>query len=874
MPTIVTRTVKPSGGDYPSLKQALDGLHPQYGDLVAQDVILRIECYAMEDTERVDIYDSWTTDADHYIHVVAPPGERHRGRWDTESYRLSVDDVYWAMSIVTPGVRLEGLQIENRAVVPGGGGGCGGVRISASMQYPQVHVDGCIIRRACPVPVDGNAGIASHYNAGTIRVRNTVIHGFALGFAWSAMRAGAELVFYGNTLVGASDTNFSVSSLESPITLRLKNNLCVGRGTGSDYLIQYFTPTVADYARNLSSDVTAPGVDAVHGASVVFVDPECGDFHLSRMDAAARGAGADLSGDPWWPFSRDVDGQPRRGAWSIGADQPDRREEALEVRIKAALIAHARPHPEQVMNGEEWDHPLVANYSKALPHDACGIVDPAAYAQLLEAVESGDPAEFESIPLGGTLRLTNPQGGLAFDLEGPDPAAVTIPPAPRIDSPQNSSEAAELYWMALARDVYFGDYASDPAVQAAIQSLNAEFSDFRGPREGGAVTAQTVFRGVYPGETAGPYVSQFLLKGTSDPRIPAGQGLCATDGFITYGALKINQRQWTVVPGMDYLTDFGTWLDVQNGWDRRGDDVIDTSQRRFVRNLRDLGERVHVDNVVDHFYNAAHILLNEVPGDQACGSGRPTVDREFRDDPGNPYTPPEPASPTESGFVTFGPPHAVTLVTEVLTRALQAVWFQKWFVHRRLRPEEFGGRVEAMLRRGCGPYPIDGEILWSLTEGLLHQHYFARFGTYLLAQQFPEGAPTHPSYGSGHATGAGACATILKAFFDDLQPIESPVVADASGTSLVPYTGWDAGYMTVGGELNKLAGNVAIGRNSAGVHWRTDYDQSLLLGEQVALGILQEQSLRYNENRSGAYFELTTFGGQRVRIQDGQVTAV
>ena len=551
-----------------------------------------------------------------------------------------------------------------------------------------------------------------------------------------------------------------------------------------------------------------------------------------------------------------------------------RRIAAREIREEAARIAFERPHLEHVNNGEEEDYPFVANYSKALPHDACGLVLPAAYGQLLQALRSGDPADFEAVPLGGMLRLTNPQGGLAFDLEGPDPAAVTIPPAPRIDSPQNSSEAGELYWMALARDVYFGDYGSDPAVQAAIQSLNAEFSDFRGPREGGSVTAQTVFRGVYPGETAGPYVSQFLLKGTSDPRLPAGQGLCATDGFITYGALKINQRQWTVVPGMDYLTDFGTWLDVQNGWDRRGDDVIDTSQRRFIRNLRDLGERVHVDNVVDHFYNAAHILLNEVPGDQACGSGRPTVDREFRDDPGNPYTPPEPASPTESGFVTFGPPHAVTLVTEVLTRALQAVWFQKWFVHRRLRPEEFGGRVEAMLRRGCGPYPIDNQILWSLTEGLLQQHYFARFGTYLLAQQFPEGAPTHPSYGSGHATGAGACATILKAFFDDLQPIESPVTSSRDGTALVAYTGPDAGQLTVGGELNKLAGNVAIGRNSAGVHWRTDYDQSLLLGEQVALGILQEQSLRYNENRSGAYFELTTFGGQRVRIQNGAVTAV
>jgi hypothetical protein len=871
MPTVITRTVKPSGGDYTSVRDALFALQPQFGDLVAQDAILRIECYAMEDTGRIDITGDWTTDADHFIHIVAAPGHRHRGKWSTDAYRLVVDDFYWAVNIVTSGVRLEGLQIENRHVSDSAS--AAGIWVSPAVAEPRLHVDGCIIRRPCPLSIGENRGIGLHYTAGSIRVRNTVIYGYRYGFYWSALRSGAELLFYNNTLYGAGDINFVVSSQESPYTLRVKNNLCVG-GAAADYAFYYTPPTTADYARNLSSDASAPGSDAIHDAQVTFADAACGDLHLSRMDTAARGQGADLSGDPWWAFWHDVDGQRRRGRWSIGADQPHRREEALEVRVKAALIAYLRPHPEHVMNGEEWDYPFIANYSKALPHDGCGIVDPAAYHALLDAVESGDPADFEAIPLGGQLKLTNPQAGLAFDLEGPDAAAVTIPPAPRIDSPQNSSEAGELYWMALARDVWFGAYAWDSTVQAAVQSLNSEFSDFRGPRQNGIVTPQTVFRGIFPGETVGPYVSQFLLKGTSDPRLPAGQGRCATDGFITYGELKIDQRQVTVLPGIDYLTDFPTWLDAQNGWDFRGQDAVDTSARRFVRNLRDLGERVHIDNVVDHFYNAAHILLNEVPGDQLCGTGRVAVDREFRDDPGNPYSPPPPQSATQVGFVTFGPAHAVTLVTEVLTRALQATWFQKWFVHRRFRPEEFGGRLEAMLRRGCGPYPINHEIVNSLTAGLLAAYYVPRFGTYLLAQQFPEGAPTHPAYAAGHATGAGACATILKAFFDDLQPIENPVMASADGLSLIAYTGADAGAMTVGGELNKLAGNVAIGRNAAGVHWRTDYDQSLLLGEAVAIGILQEQSIRYNENRAGTYFELTKFDGTRIRIQDGEVTAV
>jgi hypothetical protein len=101
----------------------------------------------------------------------------------------------------------------------------------------------------------------------------------------------------------------------------------------------------------------------------------------------------------------------------------------------------------------------------------------------------------------------------------------------------------------------------------------------------------------------------------------------------------------------------------------------------------------------------------------------------------------------------------------------------------------------------------------------------------LLPQVFPEGSPLHPSYGSGHATVAGACVTILKAMFDGSTGYANPVVASADGLSLVPYVGSDANSLTVEGELNKLASNVAHGRNIAGVHWRSDAYWSLRLGE-------------------------------------------
>jgi len=54
--------------------------------------------------------------------------------------------------------------------------------------------------------------------------------------------------------------------------------------------------------------------------------------------------------------------------------------------------------------------------------------------------------------------------GLAFDLEGPDSHACSIPPAPRFDSAEEAGEMVELYWIALARDVPFTD--KDKAMKA------------------------------------------------------------------------------------------------------------------------------------------------------------------------------------------------------------------------------------------------------------------------------------------------------------------------------------------------------------------------------------------------------------------------
>jgi hypothetical protein len=141
-------------------------------------------------------------------------------------------------------------------------------------------------------------------------------------------------------------------------------------------------------------------------------------------------------------------------------------------------------------------------------------------------------------------------------------------------------------------------------------------------------------------------------------------------------------------------------------------------------------------------------------------------------------------------------------------------------------------------------------------------------GNALLPMAFPEGCPTHPAYGAGHATVAGACVTILKAWFKESTKLVdlgvTPVQPADDGLTLAPYAGADAGDLTVGGELNKLASNVGVGRDIAGVHWRSDATESLKLGEQLAIGILKDQKACYNENFGG--FSLTKFDGTTVTV--------
>jgi membrane-associated phospholipid phosphatase len=527
---------------------------------------------------------------------------------------------------------------------------------------------------------------------------------------------------------------------------------------------------------------------------------------------------------------------PEAKAAEIGPLNPhQRRRQAFRVRRQAAAFQKKLSLPEHQCNGDEALYPdKIGNYTKGLPHNSLGEVDIDAYDALVNALSSGDPDDFENVPVPGDIKLKNPQSGLAFELIGADSHHLGIPPAPTFNSPEEAAEIAELYWMALARDVHFSDYVTNQITNDAADDLST-FSDFLGPKVGGQVTTGTLFRADIPGVLAGPFLSQFLLK-----TIPAGP-------------MVLEQRIRTLLP-VDYIVSYNEWLSVQNGnlpADALTPDVYDPVYR-FLRNGRDLAENQHWDWPAQAAVNGLLIIFG-LEGKSPAEIFLANIGVPYNS--GNPYL----VSQTQAGFVTFHIVDIVRRVIEAMNSALKAAWYQKWFVHRRLRPEEFGGRIHNDLI-GEADYPINQDIL---NSPVLNE-VFDLNGTFLLPQAYPEGAPAHPAYPSGHATWAGATVTVLKAFFNESTIMPDPLVTSADGLSLLSYTGPGFDQLTIGGELNKLAWNIAMGRNFAGIHWRTDAIEGLKLGEAVAIRIMQDLLSTYNEDFGG--FTFTKFDGTTITV--------
>jgi len=581
---------------------------------------------------------------------------------------------------------------------------------------------------------------------------------------------------------------------------------------------------------------------------------------------------------------------------SHAGDQQDfreRRKKARRVRNMVRNMARDEfiTDPPETNNDEqrfaELKLPGFASFTKALKHDENnGLVIDSSFKSLLKALDEGTQEAFERVVLGGAeirakscdkvdpiapRRLVNPLNAYSFQLIGNDSNGARMAAAPAFDSRNTAVDMVERYWMALCRDIPFDQYEDSALIQEACSDLNslgfaAEF--------GFECTPQTIFRGPYEGCFVGPHVSQFLLQ-----------------DFV-FGNQPIAQQQRFPQPGLDFMTDLETWLEINNGEvDPTGDDVL--LGTRYITNLRDAGQWVHVDFPHQSSLWATIILLGKMA---AVSAGIPYADCRRKDE----MRPFEDLITTSDAFGSLGGPDITITSGYAAVYGLKHAWFQKWCVHRRLRPEVYAQRLELFRRGILGQFLGDrfcelfgtGADVWKKTTVLARilEHnrkqntFFGRAdaeeGTYLLPMGFPEGSPTHPSYPGGHSAFIAAGATIAKALFADTV-IASPQVPNTDGSDLEPLS--ETPELTVHGELNKLIANVTLFRDGAGMHWRTDGTTSgnrgiisgtdiatggNLLGEKMAVSMLRDLRLTYREELGD--FDFKSITGESISISDSQ----
>lgn len=537
-----------------------------------------------------------------------------------------------------------------------------------------------------------------------------------------------------------------------------------------------------------------------------------------------------------------------------------------------------------IANEHNGDDTNVAGYAgsftKTLEHDGTTGLPTATgqlnYERLLTALNSGVQSDFEAIVRapGATRLLANPQAAHARSLVGVPCSILSMPSAPEFTSAHAAADIIEVYLKMLCRDVRFEDYGTGANTDVdavnggsltnnAAAVLTALGTDYKGPRSGGGpVTAAELFRGTSVGDIVGPYVSQFWWL----PTYRVSQALVEQPAYVP------------VAQDREFGVSVADFVAIQNGTVPEAYIGSDFSGQRHVITGRDGATSVHGDMPAEYFFKAVNILLNN---SFSLAANFPYNDGSITN---------------EGAFVTMMVTDINTALFVASQEALKHAWAHKWLGNRKLRPEEMGGRIHNALATSTNTlglhsylYPTavhDSIDVWAWVnahnvaqEGVTGSTLGAGDGnTYLLAQVYPEGSPTHPSYPAGHAVMAGACATVVKAFFDDTALMSAhvtPVKPDpADPTALITLpNGEDALIITVGGELDKLASNIALSRNFAGVHYRSDGDEGIALGEQVAIKMLQDWAHIYSE-QCFAGFELTKRDGQRIRITAEGVTNI
>lgn len=490
-------------------------------------------------------------------------------------------------------------------------------------------------------------------------------------------------------------------------------------------------------------------------------------------------------------------------------------------------------------------------------------------------------------------KFVNPSAGNNFSMLGPATQQFVVPVPPSISSKEEAINLVELYCMAWCRDIPFSNYETDQRILLAVNFLNDAGLDAPAVPSliKGLVSPNNIFRVL---STPGHYVSQFLLK------------------TFKFGNNVIVPTCKIALPNVNFLKDRESFENTQNGIVQTAYEK--TPDEKFIYSGRALLECVHFDNPADLYHQALYILMQEkVPIVPNLGGEKPFVDLNcaeimallsmgthvalqvcwynkwnvhVRARPDyvcgildtNMSTPVVPtgkgcegcaAALASLGINLDSPPKQSKVESPKLSvsnKDIRDVNVSDDLTDDvnvsdviegndvNVSDDLSGGDDLTVSSTKTARGPLFNPVI---TESEILKITHRLQGNYLLSSGYPEGSPFHPSYPAGHATIAGCAVTILKAFFKNEHALTNCVMplADGSGVDAIENT-------IVADELDKLADNISMGRNWAGIHDRADALVSLKLGERIAIELLKDTKKRFDD----VSFTLRRFDGSTLVI--------
>ena len=313
MATELKHTVKPSGGDYTTLADAIAHLVASHADLVSANLYANIEIdgtWSSADTTAVTIPATILTSATCYLKIYTTAAARFNphGPWDTGAYILQKSNGTTLINNCDY-VWLDGLQIETASA--------GATRYVISMNNVNLtvtnnwfYISNCILKGHGHATYDcllikldeDNANV---YIWNTIGFNNTAAAG-----NYGVSVAGCAVVKIGSSTFIGGEYGIRKISGATPVA----KNCYFGGALTADYAGTITKTTCASSdstgSTGLQGILVSETADSTH-AGFVSIGAGTEDYHI-KVGSPLIGVGTDTSGDAApMDFTTDIDGDAR-----------------------------------------------------------------------------------------------------------------------------------------------------------------------------------------------------------------------------------------------------------------------------------------------------------------------------------------------------------------------------------------------------------------------------------------------------------------------------------------------------------------------------------------------------------------------------------